>query len=250
VQSLGKLIATQASYYTEQLRHSVGEDVPVLRARNGGRADYYAGHESPSRWMGSGLDRLDLETGGAVDPEVFTGLMAHRTPDGEKMVVPRSHGKVAAFDHTFSAPKSASLLYAYGDDVIRAAVVAAHRRAVSDAVGYMEERCSVSRISHRYTNPDGKPGFTSRQVGSEGYVAAGFDHFTSRANDPQVHTHVVVINRVWAGDGWRAIEAKPTYAHLKAGGTVYQSTLRAELTQRLGVAWQSVHDGMADIEGF
>jgi len=37
---------------------------------------------------------------------------------------------------------------------------------------------------------------------------------------------------------------------LKAGGTVYQATLRKELTQRLGVTWQQVHDGMADIAGF
>lgn len=246
VQSLGKLVASQASYYTEQLRHSVGEDVPVLR----GRADYYSGHESPSRWMGSGLHRLDLNEGGALDSDVFAGLMAHRTPNGEKMTVSRSHGKVAAYDHTFSAPKSVSLLYAYGDDEIRSAVVAAHRQAVSDAFGYMEERCSISRVSQRHTDPDGESRTTSRKVGSEGYVAAGFDHFTSRANDPQVHTHVVVINRVWAEGGWRAIDAKVGYAHLKAGGTVYQASLRKELTQRLGVAWQEVHDGMADIAGF
>ncbi|HZD23539.1 MAG TPA: MobF family relaxase, partial [Acidimicrobiia bacterium] len=246
MQSLGKLVAAQASYYTEQLRHSVGEDVPVLR----GRTDYSAGHESPSRWMGSGLGRLDLEAGAPVAAEVFTGLMANRTPDGEKMSVPRSHGKVAGYDHTFSAPKSVSLLYAYGDTEIREAVTAAHRQAVSDAFGYMEERCSTSRISHRNTDSGGKPGFTSRQVGSEGYVAAAFDHFTSRANDPQVHTHVVVINRVWAEGGWRSVHAKVAYAHLKAGGTVYQSTLRNELTQRLGVSWQPIHEGMADISGF
>ena len=251
MQSLGKLVASQASYYTEQLRHSVGEDVPVLRGdANGGRADYYAGHESPSRWMGSGLSRLDLKSGAAVDNDVFTGLMAHQNPDGEKMIVPRSHGKVAAYDHTFSAPKSVSLLYAYGDDEIRSAVVDAHRKAVSDGVGYMEEHCSHSRISRRHTDSAGEPRFTSRKVGSEGYVAAGFDHFTSRANDPQVHTHVVVINRVWAEDGWRALDAKVAYALLKAGGTVYQSTLRNELTQRLGVSWQPVHEGMADITGF
>ena len=246
MQSLGKLVSSQAAYYTEQLRHSVGEDVPVLR----GRPDYYAGHESPSRWMGSGLDRLDLKEGGPVDSEVFTGLMDHRTPEGEKMTVARSHGKVAAFDHTFSAPKSVSLLYAYGDTEVREAVVAAHRQAVSDGFAYMEERCSVSRVSHRYTDSDGESRFLSRRVGSEGYVAAGFDHFTSRANDPQVHTHVVVMNRVWAEDGWRALDAKPAYAHLKAGGTVYQARLRHELTRRLGVAWQQVHDGMADIDGF
>ena len=45
----------------------------------------------------------------------------------------RTHGKVAAFDHTFSAPKSVSLLYAFGDDRVRREVTAAHRRAVAEA---------------------------------------------------------------------------------------------------------------------
>ena len=44
MQSIGKLVASQAAYYTEQLRHSVGEDVPVLRGeRMPAQVDYYAG---------------------------------------------------------------------------------------------------------------------------------------------------------------------------------------------------------------
>ena len=59
MQSIGKLRASQASYYTEQLQHSVGEDVPVLRGdRQPSQVDYYAAHESPSRWMGRGLERV------------------------------------------------------------------------------------------------------------------------------------------------------------------------------------------------
>ncbi len=46
----------------------------------------------------------------------------------------RTHGKVAAFDHTFSAPKSVSLLYAFGDDRVRREVIAAHQRAVAEAL--------------------------------------------------------------------------------------------------------------------
>ncbi|MEX0796028.1 MAG: MobF family relaxase [Acidimicrobiia bacterium] len=117
-------------------------------------------------------------------------------------------------------------------------------------VSYMEERCSQSRLGFRFQDRDGTRRFTTRQVRSEGYVAAGFDHFTSRANDPQVHTHVVVINRVWAEGGWRAIDAKAAYGHAKAGGTIYQAALRSELTERLGVAWQPVVDGLADVAGF
>ncbi|MFP4554994.1 MAG: MobF family relaxase, partial [Actinomycetota bacterium] len=178
-------------------------------------------------------------------------LMSHTTPEGESMVRPHArHGKVAAFDHTFSAPKSVSLLYAFGDEQTRSAVVAAHQRAVGEALGYMEERCSQSRIGSRYRDDQGKWRVKTRTAESEGYLAAAFDHFTSRANDPQVHTHVVVINRVWTEGGWRAIDGKRAYAHAKAGGTVYQSVLRDELTQRLGLSWQPVVNGMADVDGF
>ncbi len=251
MQSIGKLAASQASYYTEQIRHSVGEDVPVLRGeRKPVQGDYYTAHESPSRWMGSGLERLRLQAGSEVNTEAFTKLMGHETPTGESMAVARTHGKVAAFDHTFSAPKSVSLMYAFGDERIRSGVTAAHQRAVAEAMRYMEERCSQSRLGVRFRDAEGNRRFTTRTLESEGYVAAAFDHFTSRANDPQVHTHVVVINRVWTDGGWRAVDAKRAYAHAKAGGAVYQAVLRDQLTRSLGVSWQPVTNGLADIAGF
>lgn len=250
MQSIGKLSSGSVDYYTRQLNHSVGEDVPVVRS--GVReVDYYTSHQSPSRWMGSSLERVGLSRGQPIEPEVFKELMNHVTPAGDSMTRPHAcHGKVAAFDHTFSAPKSVSLLYAFGDDKARDAVVAAHRRAVTEALAYMEERCSQSRVGTRYRDSDGRWKVKLLRIDSEGYVAAGFDHFTSRANDPQVHTHVVVINRVWAGEGWRAIDGKRAYAYAKAGGSVYQAVLRDELTRSLGVAWQQVVNGQADIAGF
>src|SRR3990170_4875734 len=105
-----------------------------------------------------------------------------------------SHGSVVAFDHTFSAPKSVSLLYAFGDDRVRAAVREAHQVAVSEAVGFTEARCAQARVG----------------------------------------THVVVINRVGTDDGWRALDARRNYSFAKAGGTVYEAALRDELTRRLG----------------
>jgi conjugative relaxase-like TrwC/TraI family protein len=252
MQSIGKLGAAQAEYYTKQLRHSVGEDVPVLRGdRMPAQVDYYAGHDSPSRWLGSGLGRLGLRDGADIVTETFSELMNHKTPEGESMVRPHAkHGKVAAFDHTFSAPKSVSLLYAFGDDRVRREVTSAHQKAVAQAMTYMEDRCSQSRVGSRYRGDQGAWRVKTRTVDSEGYIAAAFDHFTSRASDPQVHTHVVVINRVWTEGGWRAIDAKRAYAHAKAGGSVYQAVLRDELTRLLGVEWQPAVNGVADVAGF
>lgn len=249
--SIGKLVATQASYYTEQLTHSLGEDTPVLRPEGSGQTDYYTAHQAPSRWLGCGLDRLGLTRGSTVDPEDFSKLMNHETPAGEAMIVAKAHRlKVAAFDLTLSAPKSVSLLYAFGDEGVRMEVVAAHREAVDEALGYMETQGSQTRLVERSRDADGAGTMKTRSVASEGFVAAGFDHFTSRAQDPQVHTHVVVINRVWAEGGWRALDGQRAYAHAKAGGTIYEAKLREGLTRRLGVWWGPVTNGIADIEGF
>lgn len=249
--AIGKLSAASVDYYTEQLSHSVGEDVPVLRGGDSDRrVDYYADHRAPARWMGSGLEAAGVDPTSPVTKEAFALLMGHETLSGEAMTRPRAaHGCVAAFDHTLSAPKSVSLLYAFGDGQVRDEVRAAHLEAVREAVDYMETHCAQARVGTRWQDDDGWH-TTTRNVDSDGFVAAAFDHFTSRANDPQLHTHVVVINRVNTEDGWRALDARRNYLHAKAGGTIYETVLRDELTRRLGVSWQPIVNGIADIEGF
>ena len=86
---------------------------------------------------------------------------------------------------------------------------------------------------------------------SEGFVAAAFTHRTSRAGDPQWHSHVLVANKVRCADGrWRSLDGREVFAFQKAAGMLYNATLRVELSARLGVAWEVVdRNGQADIEG-
>lgn len=250
--SIGKLSVAAVDYYTDLLTHSVGEDVPVLRdGEVARRVDYYTEHQSPARWMGSGLASAGVDPASVVTKETFARLMGHESLEGVSMTRARaSHGSVAGFDHTFSAPKSVSLVYAFGDDQIRETVREAHLNAVLEAVGFMESRCSQARVGSRWRDEEGRWHVAIGNVGSRGWVAAGFDHYTSRANDPQLHTHLVVINRVHTDDGWRALDARFNYSFAKAGGCVYEAKLRDELTRRLGVGWGPVVNGIADIEGF
>ena len=83
----------------------------------------------------------------------------------------------------------------------------------------------------------------------DGFVAAGFRHRTSRAADPQLHTHVVIANLVHSlADGrWTALDARPLYRWSRPVGFLYEAQLRWELTRRLGVAWRPVHNGIADV---
>jgi hypothetical protein len=82
-------------------------------------------------------------------------------------------------------------------------------------------------------------------------VAASFTEFTSRADDPQLHTHVVVANKVRGVDGmWRSVDGRLLFRYQLAAGYLHEAVLRRELTRRLGVQWQPVTNGMADIAGF
>ena len=83
-----------------------------------------------------------------------------------------------------------------------------------------------------------------------GFVGAAFRHRSSRAGDPHLHTHVLVANMTRGPDGrWATLDGRHLYLHAKTAGYLYEAHLRLELTQRLGVAWGPVVNGIADLEG-
>ena len=87
---------------------------------------------------------------------------------------------------------------------------------------------------------------------TDGLVIARFEHRTSRALDPQLHSHCLILNKVRdAQDGsWRALHGRPLFEEAKTAGMLYQAALRAELTRRLGVAWGPVSEhGQAELAG-
>jgi conjugative relaxase-like TrwC/TraI family protein len=226
VLSIGKLTVEQSHYYERHVAQ--------------GRDDYYSGRgESPGRWTGGGAETLRL--GGRVDDDGFMALMEGRDPGtGQRLKRVGGRSKVAAFDLTFSAPKSVSVLFAVGEPALAGALVEAHESAVDAALGYLErEACRVRR---------GRGG-VHREAG-EGFVAAAYRHRMSRAEDPQLHTHVVAANMARGADGrWTALDATPIYQHAKAAGFLYQAHLRAAVRERLPwVRWGPVRNGMAEIE--
>jgi conjugative relaxase-like TrwC/TraI family protein len=144
------------------------------------------------------------------------------------------------YDLTLRPPKSVSLLWALGSNEQRAAIRQAHAEAVDAVVDYMERHAVFAR---RGTGDRGR-------VEVDGVVGAAFDHRTSRAGDPLLHTHVVVANLTrTAEDRWQAIDGRGLYEHARPGGFLYQAHLRHLLTERLGVTWEPVHNGWAEISG-
>lgn len=87
------------------------------------------------------------------------------------------------------------------------------------------------------------------QVDARGVVAALFRQHTSRSADPQLHTHALVWAKVQDPTGrWLAPDARFLKRQQRSIGWVYDAALRAELTVRLGLAWEPVVGGQADLE--
>ncbi len=227
------------------------------------REDYYLrGGTATGMWRGGGAAEVGLD--GVVSTEGLVRLFDGLHPaTGQQLGRRLRKDGVAAWDITFSADKSVSLLWAFGTPEIREQVMEAFAAATESALAYLESVASSTRGAERrpvlddngepVLGEDGKPKLRTETwpIPTHGYLAASFTEFTSRENDPQLHTHVVVANRVKGLDGkWRAVDGQLLYRHQKDTSAIHEAELRCQLTERLGVQWQPVHKGMADIAGF
>ena len=226
--SIGKMVIGAEEYYLSMVAD--------------GREEYYTGSgEALGTWVGSGT--VELALSGEVVPDDLRSVLGGTHPHdgtnlGARRIDPR--GRVAGFDLTFSAPKSVSLLYGLGSLDTAAAVKSAHDRAVADGLSYLEHHALFARRGHGGAN----------RIPTSGLVAASFVHRTSRAGDPQLHTHVLAANAVLGADGrWSAPEARLLYYHARTAGFVYQASLRAGLVEALGISFGPVRSGSAEVAG-
>jgi conjugative relaxase-like TrwC/TraI family protein len=198
---------------------------------------YLDGDEPPGRWLGRGAEMLGLS--GDADDEDFLAVMDGIDPvDGRLLGTRHTDRTVRGFDVTCSAPKSVSVLYAVGDEHMRREVLDAHDAAVAAAFGWIEDHAHCRyRVNGEIWTVD-----------ADGLIAAAFRQHTSRAHDPQIHTHLVIANRVAAPDGrWLALDARTLKRDQRTISALYAAGLRAELTSRLGVRWKPVENGLAEM---
>ena len=220
--SIGKLSAGQEGYYLAGVAHGV--------------EDYYleAG-EVPGRWLGTGAATLGLA--GDVDDDEFRAVLSGEDPSAG-VRLRRANARLCAFDLTLSAPKSVSLLWALGDPDTAAAVVAAQEesRSIRRSDIWSGRRCGR-----------GVGTTASRRSTGGGVIGAAFRHRTSRAGDPQLHTHVLVANTTLCEDGvWRALDGRLLYGHARTAGFLYQAALRGRRSTRsLGASWEYPVHGQA-----
>ena len=136
---------------------------------------------------------------------------------------------VAGFDLTFSPVKSVSALWALAPAEVANQVEAAHADAVLATLAMLEREVAFTRV--------GKGGI--RQVPVVGLVAAAFNHRDSRTGDPDLHTHVVVSNKVQSlpdeGGRWLTLDGRMLFKAKVMASEHYNTHLEAGLVERLGV---------------
>ena len=227
---------------------SSGAAAPAVGAV-GPAVGYYTGNrgELPGRWAAAGA--MGVVEGGVVTPEQLAASLSAVDPSSgeqlgrryqpggsfvDKSGVTRRRRKFSAFDMVYSPPKSVSAAWALADGADRKEIEQAWDISTQSVVGFLQSEAVASRA--------GRNGVIRVEV-PDGATIARFDHWTSRAGDPHVHSHLIVHNRVRCEDGkWRTLDGRLLYRNAAAAAMVGAAVLRAELSQRLGWSWDRVGD--------
>ena len=225
-------------------------------AERGIRIDQLLGTDTARAGYAQLNTRLDVDPRAALDARVIAAVADAAGVDAAALygagtlavALARAPEKVdvrnAGADGQVSPPKSVSLLWAFGDNQVQTAVLGAHRTAIAAAVSYLERWAGHGLRGHQ------GEGQRAARIGTDGLTIAAFEHLTSRADDPQIHTHLVVANLIHGVDGrWSALDSRALIRQQRTAGYLYQAVLRGELTGRLGVGWTPVRNGVADIVG-
>jgi len=228
------MISPKAQYNLKNARQYFREHLQV--------GDYYAQENAvQGEWFGLGADRLGLQ--GIVGEQAFLALCEGLNPiTGERLTMRKNttrfaNGKETAnrrifYDFTISPPKSVSILGLYQDDRI----VEIHDAAIRKAVKEME-RYAMTRVRKKGRSDD-------RETGN--VVGACFRHDTSRALDPHLHTHCIVMNATFdqVEKKWKALQ---NYEMLKAQKFV-ENYYYHELAKGLGKLDYAIENNARDFE--
>jgi conjugative relaxase-like TrwC/TraI family protein len=168
----------------------------------------------------------------SLDPSSRAELVAQIGAEEKERGTRRA---VAGFDFTFSVPKSVSAIWAVADAGTQSLIADAHHAAVAELLGLIEREVAATRVGA--TGPNG----AVAQVDVLGVAATAFDHYDSRSHDPQLHTHVVISNKVkTVQDGkWRTLDGRPMHRAVVAISEMYNAVLADHLTRSLGLSWET-----------
>jgi conjugative relaxase-like TrwC/TraI family protein len=209
----------------EHLARLLGEGIhPVTGGKLGKR---FPSLQPPRERIAARIARLDPDLRGETRAEAVQRIR-------EEEVAKKPRTAVAGFDLTFSPPKSVSAIWGVADAGTQALIAQAHHAAMRDTIALLEQRVAATRV--------GAGGIAQMPI--VGVIATAFDHYDSRAADPQLHTHVVVSNKVQGEDGrWRTLDSRRLHRATVALSESYNAFLTDHTARLLGVTWVPVDRG-------
>lgn len=214
------------------------------------QAEYYTGGKEPTGKWYAPREFLGINDREIVASEMFRNLHDGLAPDGRALTNKSSSPlakRVGGYDLTFSAPKSVSVIWAVGDEEIRACIEKAQEEATRAALDILQRHAGFARR--------GKGGATLEPVN---FTGATFQHGEARptvrpdgtiAADPQLHTHAVVFNLAKRGDGtWGALDGRHFFKWKMAAGAIYRAELASRLRSDLGLSITVDETGLFEVE--
>jgi conjugative relaxase-like TrwC/TraI family protein len=204
---------------------------------------YYMKAGTPEgRWIGGGVKGINKNHGDvvteidaravfdlAIHPETGTPLgRPHGRPTSidNQTGQPAQRHAVVGFDLTFSVPKSVSVLWALSPRSTQQQILRTHNKAVEETLAWLEDNVVHTRA--------GRNGVA--HIGTRGVIAAAFDHWESRTGDPQLHTHLVIANRIQriTDEAWVTLDSRALYKAAVAASEHYNGLLFDALQRNLG----------------
>lgn len=209
----------------EHLARLLGDGIhPVTGGKVGKR---FPSLQPPRERIAARIARLGPDLRGETRAEAVQRIR-------EEEVAKKPRTAVAGFDLTFSPPMSVSAIWGVADAGTQALIAQAHHAAMRDTIALLEERVAATRV--------GAGGIAQMPI--VGVIATAFDHYDSRAADPQLHTHVVVSNKVQGVDGrWRTFDSRRLHKAAVALSESYNAFATDHTARLLGVRWVPVDRG-------
>lgn len=221
--------AANSSYYTNQTEY------------------YIADGEPTGRWFCTS-GQLGIKDRATVSKSQFEQLFQGLDDTGKPFLLNPRTDRIPAFDVTLSAPRSVSLLWAFGETETREAVEKAQERAARATLLLLEKEAAFARR-----------GRGGKHLEKVALSAACFVHSESRPAkhadgrvfaDPNLHTHCVILNLATRADNSSGALHSTILRNWKmAAGATYHQALAHEL-QSIGFAIDRIgKNGIFEIAG-
>jgi len=201
---------------------------------------YHKGKEPAGKWYGKGAEHFRLT--GEVNKQDFYALCAGVNPHNllDKLVRnARDENRRIGWDMTFNAPKSISAIWATADENTRKLISQVHDQALKKTLDYYAENYGRTRVGKTGTETDP----------TNKLIFALFEHSTSRALDPHLHTHAVMMNVAINPRGeTRTLQTLDLYDVRLQMGAYYRAELAYLMRQNFRVAVEAGKAGTFEIK--